>query len=161
MYEQVKPTIASLKADLKAEYELLKATPYRVTFNKYFCRWRILSLKCQEKEYSIFEIGEEDPSLALHCAIQPIHPITATFRINIVNDKLNSGTKIRLEEEVRAWETYLQSKGIVKFPARTSGVKNAAFPIASLNGKSIIEKGTPQRSVPKRLINQSDRPESL
>ena len=78
-----------------------------------------------------------------------------------MNDKVNSGTKIRLEEEVIAWETYLQSKGIVKFPAKTSGVKNAAFPTASLNGKSINEKRTPQRSVPKRLINQSNRPECL
>ncbi|RKF81369.1 Copia protein [Golovinomyces cichoracearum] len=107
---QVKPTVVSIKADLKAEYELLKVLPFGKSVNGYFSRWQILSIKCQTSTHSIFVTGEEDPSLALHQALQPIDPITATFRINKVNDYINAGREIIPSEEIKAWQSFLDSK---------------------------------------------------
>ncbi|RKF58349.1 hypothetical protein OnM2_068028, partial [Erysiphe neolycopersici] len=116
LFEQVKPTIALIKADLKAEYELLKSTLYgKKNVSEYFTRWQILSIKCQTNTHSFFVTGEEDPSFALHEALQPIHPITAIFRTNKVNDDINAGIKISILEEMKAWQSFLDSKGILKF----------------------------------------------
>ncbi|RKF65649.1 hypothetical protein OnM2_004038 [Erysiphe neolycopersici] len=53
LVQQVRPPIASIKADLKAEYEILKATPYGKPVTEYFSRWQILNIKCRAKEHSI------------------------------------------------------------------------------------------------------------
>ncbi|KHJ34029.1 hypothetical protein EV44_g3422 [Erysiphe necator] len=95
-FENFKPAVASIKADQKAEFELLKSTRYGKPVNNYFSGWQILSIKCKTKEYSIFVTGEKDPSLALHDALQPIHPVTAIFRANQVNENANAGIEIRL-----------------------------------------------------------------
>ena len=137
LFEQVKPTVASIKADLKLEYELLKVTPHGRSINEYFSRWQILCMKCQTKEHSIFVTGEEDPSLALHEALKPIHPVTAIFRANQVNDNINAGREVKLSDEIKAWQTFLQSRGIIKFSGNTSGSKNSSFISASFDGKSI------------------------
>ncbi|RKF58215.1 hypothetical protein GcC1_184049 [Golovinomyces cichoracearum] len=89
LFNQVKPTVASIKADLKAEYELLKLTPFGKSVNGYFSRWHILNIKCQTSTQSIFVTCEEDPSLSLHEGLQQIDPIIATFRINKINDDIN------------------------------------------------------------------------
>ncbi|KAI6246190.1 hypothetical protein HI914_05221 [Erysiphe necator] len=102
LFENFKPAVASIKADLKAEFELLKSTPYGKLVNDYFYLWQILSIKCKIKEHSIFVTGEEDPSLALHDALQPIHPITAIFRANQINENINAGIEIRLVDEIKA-----------------------------------------------------------
>ncbi|KAI1002610.1 hypothetical protein K3495_g5591 [Podosphaera aphanis] len=141
LYEQVKLTAASLKADLKAEYELLKVTPYGKSVSEYFSRWQILCVKCQinkqASNHSIFITGEEDSSLGLHEALQLIHPVTAIFGTNNVNDNVKSGKEVKLLNEIKARQTFLNSKAIVKFPTKTSVGKNAAFPTATLEGRDI------------------------
>ena len=93
LFENVKPQNSSIKADLKIEYDLLKNTPYGKTVDEYLSRWQMLSMKCQVEEHCIFVTGEEEPSLVLHEALQKIHPITAIFRINMVNDRVNEEKK--------------------------------------------------------------------
>lgn len=61
--------MASIKADLKAEFEILKSTLYGMLVNDYFSRWQILSIKCKTKGLSIFVTAEEDSSLALTDAL--------------------------------------------------------------------------------------------
>ncbi|KAI1003299.1 hypothetical protein K3495_g4907 [Podosphaera aphanis] len=150
LVQQVRPPIASIKADLKAEYEILKATPYGNPVTEYFSPWQILNIKCRAKEHSIFTTGEEDPSLALHEALQPIHPVTSIFRTNMVHDKVNSGIEVSLADEIKSWETFLQSKGIVKFPSKLNNAKNAAFSSVSLDG-------TPLDLKPKDMPSNSSK----
>ncbi|KAI6250932.1 hypothetical protein HI914_00162 [Erysiphe necator] len=107
LFENVKPAVASIKANLKAEFELMKSTPYGKPVNDYFSRWQILSIKFKTKEHSIFVTGEEDPSLALHDALQPIHPVTAMFRANQVNENINASIEIRLVDEIKTWQAFL------------------------------------------------------
>ncbi|POS82177.1 hypothetical protein EPUL_005810, partial [Erysiphe pulchra] len=121
------PAVAPIKADLKTEFEILKSTPYGKSVNNNFSRWQILSIKCQIREHSIFLTGEEDPSLALHDTLQPIHPVTAKFRANQVNDNVNAGVEIKLVDKIKAWQTFLQSRGILRFPTKLASGKNAAF----------------------------------
>ncbi|POS82347.1 hypothetical protein EPUL_006225, partial [Erysiphe pulchra] len=163
LFEQVKPTVASIKADLKAEYELLKATPFGKNVNEYFSRWQILCIKCQTNTHSIFVTGEEDPALALHEALQPIHPITAIFRTNKVNDDINAGKVIKLLDEIKAWQSFLDSKGILKFPSKAGVGKNAAFSTASLQGINVEYDDRPAtfQALPKSSSNQSNRPECV
>lgn len=137
LFEQVKPAVASSQADLKSEYELLKSTPYGKSVYEYFSRWQILGIECQTREHSIFVTGEEDPSIALHDALQPIHPVTAIFRANPVNDNINAGKPVKLVDEIRAWQTFLKSKGILKFPSKSVSAKSAAFFSVSLDGVSL------------------------
>ncbi|TQS36989.1 hypothetical protein Golomagni_02550, partial [Golovinomyces magnicellulatus] len=131
LFEKVKPSVASIKADLKAEYEILKKTPYGKSVTDYFFGWQLLSIKCQTREHCIFTTGEEEPSLALHETLQQIYPVTAIFRTNVVNDSINAGNVIKLADEIKSWQTFLQSKGIVKFPSKIVGDKNAAFSSAT------------------------------
>ncbi|KAI1008008.1 hypothetical protein K3495_g233 [Podosphaera aphanis] len=162
LFEQVKPAGASIKTDLKSEYELLKSTPYGKSVNEYFSRWQILGIKCQTREHSIFVTGEEDPSIALHDALQPIHPVTAIFRANRVNDNINAGKPVKLVDEIRAWQTFLQSKGILKFPSKSASAKSAAFSSVSLDNVSLEKlerKSESEISCQSSKPNQSNRPE--
>ncbi|KAI0993034.1 hypothetical protein K3495_g15150 [Podosphaera aphanis] len=103
-------------------------------------KFYVLSVKQTNKQtsnHSIFVTGEEDPSLALHEALQPIHLVTAIFRTNKVNDNVNYGKEIKLLDEIKPRQTFLNSKATVKFPTKMSTGKNAAFPTATLEGRDI------------------------
>ncbi|TQS36017.1 hypothetical protein Golomagni_03545 [Golovinomyces magnicellulatus] len=95
LFEQMKPVMTSIKADLKSECELLKGTAYGKSING---------------EHPIFVTSEEDSFLALHDALQPIHPVIAIFRVRLVNNHFNAERPVRLVYEIRAWQTFLQSK---------------------------------------------------
>ncbi|KHJ34873.1 hypothetical protein EV44_g3538 [Erysiphe necator] len=43
-FENVMLAVASVKADLKAEFELFKSIPYRKPVNDYFSLWQIFSI---------------------------------------------------------------------------------------------------------------------
>lgn len=163
LFEQAKPTSASLKADLKAEYELLKVTPYGKSVSENFSRWQILCGKCQTSNHSILITGEEDPSLALHDALEPIYPVTAIFRTIKVNDDVNSGKEVKLLDEIKAWQTFLNSKAILKFPTKTNTGKNAAFPSATLESRDVeqTDHKNSNKSSLKQFSNQRSRPECL
>ena len=163
LFENVKPQNSSIKADLKIEYDLLKNTPYGKTVDEYLSRWQMLSMKCQVEEHCIFVTGEEEPSLVLHEALQKIHPITAIFRINMVNDRVNEEKKVKLTDEINAWKTFLQSKGITRFPAKGSDGSNNAFSSASFQGKTngSLDRDSLQKMHINQQQNTENRPECL
>ncbi|KAI6245696.1 hypothetical protein HI914_05903, partial [Erysiphe necator] len=155
-FENFKPAVASIKADQKAEFELLKSTRYGKPVNNYFSGWQILSIKCKTKEYSIFLTGEKDPSLALHDALQPIHPVTAIFRANQVNENANAGIVIRLVDEIKASDVNnideVENIGAALLPGSVSS--------CSLYDKVILDSGTNihviNNTVVKKIISSRE-----
>ncbi|POS82004.1 hypothetical protein EPUL_005572, partial [Erysiphe pulchra] len=148
LFKQVKPTVASIKADLKAEYELLKAIPFGKNVNEYFSRWQILCIKCQTNTHSIFVTGEEDPALALHEALQPIHSITAIFKAKDIDSRLSD-----LEGSIGKEATKILEKfKLTRLPsAADTPAQNGA---AEVSGKVILETARTLRvdaSLPKNL----------
>ncbi|TQS33084.1 hypothetical protein Golomagni_06584 [Golovinomyces magnicellulatus] len=82
------------------------------------------------------------------------------IRTSVVNDSINAGKVIRLANEIKSWQMFLQSKGIVKIPSRIVGDKNAAFPIATFQGLSVdLEDNSRSRGRKYRSNDENDRPE--
>lgn len=140
--------------------KLRSLPPYGRSVNGYFFRWQLLSIKCQTREQSIFTTGEEEPSLVLHETLRPIYSVTALFRTNVVNDSVNAGKVIKLANEINSWQTFLQSKGIVKYPSKIVGDKNAAFSTATFQGLSVdSEDKSRSRGGKYKSNDNNDRPE--
>lgn len=60
--------------------------------------------------------------------LQQAHPETAIFRGKKFHDKISAGKELNVADKLKAWQTFLQTKEILKFPGRFSSGKNVAFP---------------------------------
>ena len=65
--------------------------------------------------------------------------------------------------EIKAWQTFMDSKGVLRFPSKNSVGKNASFSTASLKNREVknFEQQRLENCELKRPRNHFGRPECL